>query len=146
MRHFARDLVSKAKIELVLDIARYVASRGYGQPVQWLVVHDSNKVHRIAGLAAAWMKTLINTPHPMSGYVPGLIAAWEAGHEVICLGPPHLLFAHTPEGNPVASTDAIIALAHFDIAVQASWRSLRSPLNHSRKNLASPRAGNPTMR
>jgi len=55
----------------------------------------------------------------MSGYVPALIAAWEQGNDVICRGAPHLLFAHIPDGNPVASTDAIIALTHVDIAAPA---------------------------
>ncbi|MDO9326857.1 MAG: nitroreductase family protein [Methanoregula sp.] len=119
VRHFTSDPVPKAKIEQVLDIARYAASGGNGQPVQWLVVHDPAKVKKIAGLTVEWMRTLVNSPHPMSGYVPGLIGAWEAGHDVICRGAPHLLFAHIPEGNPVASTDAIIALTHFDIAAPA---------------------------
>ncbi|MDO9323655.1 MAG: nitroreductase family protein [Methanoregula sp.] len=119
VRHFTSDPVPKAKIEQVLDIARYAASGGNGQPVQWIVVHDPKRVKKIAGLTVEWMRTLVNSPHPMSGYVPGLIGAWEAGHDVICRGAPHLLFAHIPEGNPIASTDAIIALTHFDVAAPA---------------------------
>ncbi|MFA4850295.1 MAG: nitroreductase family protein [Methanoregula sp.] len=119
VRHFTCDPVSKTKIEQVLDIARYAASGGNGQPVQWLVVHDTAKVKKIAGFTAEWMKSLLNTAHPMSGYVPILIKSWESGNDVICRGAPHLLFAHIPEGNPVASTDAIIALTHFDIAAPA---------------------------
>jgi nitroreductase/NAD-dependent dihydropyrimidine dehydrogenase PreA subunit len=119
VRHFTSDPVLKAKIEQVLDIARYAASGGNGQPVQWLVVYDSAKVKKIASLTAEWMKSLLNTAHPMSGYVPILIKSWESGNDVICRGAPHLLFAHIPEGNPVASTDAIIALTHFDIAAPA---------------------------
>jgi nitroreductase/NAD-dependent dihydropyrimidine dehydrogenase PreA subunit len=119
VRHFTKDHVPKKTIEQVLDIARYAASGGNGQPVQWIVVHDPKKVQKIAGLTVEWMKTLINSAHPMSGYVPGLIGAWESGTDVICRGAPHLLFAHIPEGNPIASTDAIIALTHFDIAAPA---------------------------
>jgi nitroreductase len=48
-----------------------------------------------------------------------LIGAWESGRDVICREAPHLLFAHIPENNPVASVDAIIALAHFDVAAPA---------------------------
>ncbi|MCO5382585.1 MAG: nitroreductase family protein [Methanosarcina barkeri] len=55
----------------------------------------------------------------MSGYVPMLISAWEQGNDVICRGASHLLFAHIPEGNPVAVVDAIIALTHFDVAAPA---------------------------
>jgi nitroreductase len=65
------------------------------------------------------MKTLQNTSHPMSGYVPILLGAWEGDRDVICRGAPHLLVAHIPEGNPIAAVDAIIALTHFDIAAPA---------------------------
>ena len=119
VRHFTEDPVAKEKILKILDIARYAASGGNGQPVQWIVVHDPKKVKEIARLTIEWMKTLVNSPHPMSGYVPMLIATWDAGHDVICRGAPHLLFAHIPEGDPIASVDAIIALTHFDIVAPA---------------------------
>jgi nitroreductase/NAD-dependent dihydropyrimidine dehydrogenase PreA subunit len=119
VRHFIKDSVPKETILEILDIARYAASGGNGQPVQWIVVHDPKNVKKIAGLTIEWMKILQNTNHPMSGYIPGLIGAWEAGHDVVCRGAPHLLFATIPEDNPVASVDAIIALTHFDIAAPA---------------------------
>jgi len=119
VRHYTKDPVPKEKIEQVLDIARYAASGGNGQPVQWIVVHDPEKVKKIAGLTVEWMKTLVNSSHPMSGYVPGLIIAWNGGKDVICRNAPHLLFATIPEGNPVNAVDAIIALTHFDIAAPA---------------------------
>ena len=119
VRHFTKDSVPKGKILEILDIARYAASGGNGQPVEWIVVHDPNKVKKIAGLTVEWMKTLLNSNHPMSGYIPILIGAWESGNDVICRGAPHLLFATIPDGNPIAVTDAIIALTHFDIAAPA---------------------------
>ena len=119
VRHFTKDSVPKEKILEILDIARYAASGGNGQPVEWIVVHDPNKVKKIAGLTVEWMKTLLNSNHPMSGYIPILIGAWESGNDVICRGAPHLLFATIPDGNPIAVTDAIIALTHFDIAAPA---------------------------
>ncbi len=119
VRHFKKETVSKERIESVLEIARYAASGGNGQPVQWLVIHDPAEVKKIAGLTIEWMKTLVNSGHPMSGYVPMLIAAWEQGNDVICRGAPHLLIAHIPEGNHIATVDAIIALTHFDITAPA---------------------------
>jgi nitroreductase/NAD-dependent dihydropyrimidine dehydrogenase PreA subunit len=119
VRHFTKDPVLKKTIAQVLDISRYAASGGNGQPVQWLVIQDPKNVRKIAELTVEWMKTLINTAHPMSGYVPMLIGAWDGGQDVICRGAPHLLFAHIPEGNPVAFVDAIIALTHFEIAAPA---------------------------
>lgn len=119
IRRFTKDPVPKEKILEVLDIARYAASGGNGQPVEWIVIHDKKKVQKIAGLTVEWMKTLVNSTHPMSAYVPMLIKPFEAGYDVICRGAPHLLVATIPENNPVAQTDAIIALTHFDIAAPA---------------------------
>jgi nitroreductase len=119
VRHFTSYPVPRENILEMHDIARYAASGSNGQPVQWLVIHDHDVVKKIAGLTIEWMKSLLNTAHPMSGYVPMFILAWEQGHDVICRGAPHLLFAHIPEGNPIASIDAIIALTHFDVAAPA---------------------------
>jgi nitroreductase/NAD-dependent dihydropyrimidine dehydrogenase PreA subunit len=119
VRHFTKDPVPKDKILEILDIARYAASGGNGQPVQWLVIHDPEKMKKIAGLTIEWMKTLLNSTHPMSDYVPILIDTWDKGHDVICRGAPHLLIAHIPDGNPVAFVDAVIALTHVDIAAPA---------------------------
>lgn len=119
VRHYTKEIVPEGTIAKVLDIARYAPSGCNGQPVEWIVVHDPEKVQRIAGLTIDWMRTIRNTDHPMSGFVPGLIGAWDAGYDVICRGAPHLLVAHIPKGNPLAPVDAIIALTHFDIAAPA---------------------------
>ena len=115
VRHFTPEPVDKNTIIRILDVARYAASGGNGQPVQWLVVHDPAEVHTLAGLAIDWMKTLQNSNHPMSGYIPSLLAAWKHGYDPVCRNAPHLVIAHIPEGNPVASIDAIIALTYFDV-------------------------------
>lgn len=119
VRRFLKNPVPKKTILDILDICRYAASGGNGQPVEWIVVHNPGKVKKIAGLTIEWMETLVDSTHPMSGYVPVLIGAWESGSDVICRGAPHLVIATIPENNPMAQTDAIIALTHFDIAAPA---------------------------
>lgn len=119
IRRFRKDPLPKQKILNILDTTRYAASAGNGQPVQWILVYDREKVRMIAGLTIEFMRTLVDSAHPMSGYAPVLIRAWEAGTDVICLGAPHLLLAHIPEENPVASVDAVIAMTHVDIAAPA---------------------------
>jgi nitroreductase/NAD-dependent dihydropyrimidine dehydrogenase PreA subunit len=119
VRHFTKDPVSRETILALLDIARYAATGGNGQPVEWIVVHNPGKVKKVAALTIEWMKTLAGTDHPMSGYIPVLIGAWESGRDVICRGAPHLLVATIPDGNPIGVTDGIIALTHFDIAAPA---------------------------
>lgn len=119
VRHYTEEPVPKETIETILDIARYAASGGNGQPVEWIVIHNTKKVLRIAGLTIDWMRTLMSTSHPMSGYVSGLIKSWDAGNDVICRGAPHLIIAHIPAGNPINSIDATIALTYVDIAAPA---------------------------
>jgi hypothetical protein len=74
--------------------------------VDWIVVHDPEKVKKIAALTIEWMNTLAGSNHPMSGYIPVLLEAWESGRDVVCRGAPHLLVATIPEGNTIAQTDA----------------------------------------
>lgn len=119
VRHFTSEPVSRETVAAILDIARYAASGGNGQPVGWLVIQDPKEVHRLAGLVVDWMRTLKDSSHPMSRYVPGLIAAWDAGADPVFRKAPHLVIAHIPEGNPIAPVDALIALTHFDIAAPA---------------------------
>jgi nitroreductase/ferredoxin len=119
VRHYTGDPVPREEILRVLDIARYAPSGGNRQPVAWIVVYDPENVQRIAGLTINWMRTFVGSAHPMSGYMPGLIHSWDRGNDVICRGAPHLLVAHIPEGNPIATIDATIAMTHFDIAAPA---------------------------
>lgn len=116
VRHFSIELVKKALIAEVIDIARYAASGGNSQPVKWLVIHDPSEVNRIAKLTIDWMRTIQNTSHPLAAYVPVIIAAWDSGMDLICHNAPHLLFAHVPFEPIDDPTEAIIALTHFDIA------------------------------
>lgn len=115
IRHYKSTPVEKKTIESILDAARYAASGGNSQPVEWLVIYNPEEVKRIAGITVDWMKTLVETSHPMSGYVSGFITGWEKGVDLVCRDAPHLLIAHIPKDNHIAPVDAIIALTHVDI-------------------------------
>ncbi len=121
IRHYKPEPVDKETITKILDIARFAASGGNGQPVEWLVIHDRKEVKRIAGLTIEWIRTLSRTGHPMAGYAPVLISAWDSGTDIICRGAPHLIIPHIPADNPIAPTDGIIALTHVDIAAPGIW-------------------------
>jgi nitroreductase/NAD-dependent dihydropyrimidine dehydrogenase PreA subunit len=120
IRHFSAKPVSKKLIEQVLDVAHYAPTGGNSQTVQWLVIHDTKEVQRIAGLTVDWMRTIQNSEHPLSLYVPGIISLWDKGVDTICRNAPHLVFAHLPFNEFIDDrTDAIIALSYFDIAAPA---------------------------
>ena len=55
----------------------------------------------------------------MAPYLPTLIAAWDAGLDLICRDAPHLIIPHIPKENPIAPVDGIIALTHLDLASPA---------------------------
>ncbi len=119
IRRFTPDPIPRDQLLSLLDAARYAASGGNGQPVQWLVLSDPSRIRTVSALTIDWMRTLVGSPHPLAAYVPALLAGWQAGHDVICLNAPHLLFAHIPLNIPIANVDAIIALTHVDIAAPA---------------------------
>lgn len=114
IRHFSSKTVDKELIAQVIDVARYAPSANNAQPVKWLVIHDSSEVKRIAGLTVDWMRTIQNTPHLLDDYLSPVIFMWDKGVDLISNNSPHLLFAHVPVESD--STDAIIAMTHFDIA------------------------------
>ena len=116
--------ISLLNLWIGIPLPGYLMLHGMQHPVEtasrsngWLCRIPGSP--ELAGLTIGWMKTLLNSDHPMSGYVPSLIAAWDRGFDPVCRGAPHLVIAHIPEGNPVASIDAIIALTHFDVAAPA---------------------------
>ncbi len=113
VRHFSSKPVNKELITQVIDVARYAPSVNNSQPVKWLIIYDSSEVKRIAGLTVEWMR-IQNTSHPLAGYVSPIIFMWDNGVDLISHNAPHLLFAHIPFESD--STDAIIAMTHFDIA------------------------------
>jgi len=119
VRHYKPEPVDRQTIGGILEIARYAPSGGNRQPVEWLVLEDRAEVRRVAGLTMEWIRGLAESSHPLAAYAPVLAAAWEGGKDVICRGAPHLLIPHIPEDNPMAVTDAIIALAHVDVAAPA---------------------------
>ena len=118
IRRFSKAPLPKETILALLDVARYAASGSNGQPVQWLVVHDPNKVRNVAAATVEWMRA-IPPEHPMGSYIPKILAGWDKGFDVICRGAPHLLVAHIPVANPIAPVDAVIALTLVDVAAPA---------------------------
>jgi nitroreductase/Pyruvate/2-oxoacid:ferredoxin oxidoreductase delta subunit len=119
VRHYVLKTLDKELIAKVIDVARYGASGGNGQPVKWIVIYEPSEVKCIARLTIDWMRTIQNTSHPLAPYVSGLITAWDNGTDLICYNAPHLLIAHVPVDPIDNPTEAIIALTHFDIAAPA---------------------------
>jgi len=119
VRHYSPKTVDKELIAKLVDVARYAASGGNGQPVKWMVIHDPSEVKNIARLTIDWMRTIQNTSHPLATYVTYLITSWDNGVDLISHNAPHLLFAHYPVDPVDDPTEAVIAMTHIDIAAPA---------------------------
>ena len=125
VRKFWSEPVDRKTLAQILEIARYAPTGGNGQPVEWLVISDPEKIRMVSELTLEWMKNVQSPDHPLSGVIQKFLDQWEKGIDGICRGAPHLILAHIPDdyhfpkGKPMAFIDAIIALTHVDIAAQA---------------------------
>jgi nitroreductase/ferredoxin len=121
VRNYSDELVSKEKIERILDIVRFAPSGVNMQPVKWLIIHDPEKVRKITSLTIDWMKEVLSSDeaHPMKMMLPSLISAYENGKDPICRGAPHLALAYTLDLEYMDSTDAVISLSWFELAAPA---------------------------
>ncbi|MBU1218598.1 nitroreductase family protein [Myxococcota bacterium] len=119
IRHFKSDTVKSEDIEKIIDIARYAPTGGNSQTVQWTIVQNSNDVKTIASLTVEWLKTIINSDHPLSDFAPFVISMFESGMDIISNGAPCMVFSHIPENKLKDATDSIIAMSHFDLIAPA---------------------------
>jgi nitroreductase len=70
-----RDVLTK-----LIKLASFAPSGHNTQPVNWLVIYDSDQVQQLAGIVADWMGSLIKEGSPLAAtlHMDRVIAAWEA--------------------------------------------------------------------
>jgi len=146
IRNYQDRPVENDKLARLVDIAHYAPSAGNSQQVGWLVINSREKVKRVAGETAAFLRHLAGSGDPVAAkYGLGALAdAWDAGHDGIALGAHALVIAHAPKAYNVAPVDCSIALTYLNIAAPslglgacwggfimmaaANWRPLRDVL------------------
>lgn len=119
IRHFKPEPVRTEDIEEIIDIARYAPTGGNSQTVQWTVVRNKEDVETVARMTVQWLKTIINTEHPLKDFAPFVISLFESGNDLISNGASSMIFSHIPDNKLKDSADSIIAMSHFDIIAQA---------------------------
>jgi len=148
IRRYKEEPVECVILEQIMNIVCYAPSGRNRQDVQWLIIHDTREVRRLTAMAVDWMRATANSGNPLAARynLVGMVNAWEEGRDHICHNAPHLVIAHVCEENPVARTNAIIALAHLDIVAPSfglgacwggifmqavnNWEPLRTALDH----------------
>jgi nitroreductase/NAD-dependent dihydropyrimidine dehydrogenase PreA subunit len=120
IRSFTARLAGRDTLARLLDVARFAPSASNRQAVRWLAVYEPEEVHRLAGLSVDWVRAgLPSQPPPAQWFSRRLVAAWDAGRDMICRGAPHLLIACAPADYAWALSDSAIALTYVELAAPA---------------------------
>ncbi len=89
-----------------------------------MVIHDPEKVKKLAGLTIDWMKNIVNEAPSGQDFtrLNLFIDAWENGLDLVLRGAPHLIisYLYQDKDDPMAqfvSSNALIALTYLDLAL-----------------------------
>lgn len=118
IRAYQGQTVPRETLYALIELARYAPSGSNSQPVEWLVIHDTAVVRRLAVHTLDWMHELIARDDPFAIWMnlPRIVKAWEAGVDRITRGAPHLIIVHAPKDSRPGPTACTIALAYLDLA------------------------------
>lgn len=121
IRRYTSDTVERETIERILDVARFAPSGVNCQPLFWKVIYEPEQTCEIARLTVEWMKTLLAADAPLARALrmEGHVRAWEAGHDRICRGAPHLIIACGLAEDRRAAQSAHIAVTYVDLMAAA---------------------------
>ncbi len=118
IRAFQDRPVDRATLANLVDIASYAPSAHNWRPVSWLIVEDRGEVKRLAGLAVEFFRAVVKSNPAMAEKLdlPLLVEQWDAGHDAINRGAPHLAIACAPQALPTGAVDCSIALTYLELA------------------------------
>ena len=109
--------MERAKLEKLLEMACYAPSAKNSQPWHWTVVENPDEVRRLAGMVIDYMRAFIAEKPRLAALLSytRVVAAWDAGHERICRGAPHLIVAHADKNWGFGAEDTALALSYLEL-------------------------------
>ncbi len=118
VRAYKDKAVAHDVLEEALDMARWAPSATNRQPVQWIVFEKPEGVRQVAAIVAGWMQEMMaqDMEAARSYRLPGIVAMFQQGQDLICRGAPHLLLAHAPAGMPFMAQDCTAAITYVELA------------------------------
>ncbi len=121
IRVYKKEKVEKEIIAALIDIARYAPTGKNTQQLNWLVIQGRDRLDPLVEHGIDWMRDMVTKKHPMAaGFgMEGIIAAHEAGDDIILRNAPCLVVVSGPKSYPGTTVDAVIALATFELAAAA---------------------------
>ncbi len=117
IRFFKDEPPDKAKIQRLIEIARYAPTAGNAQLVEWLVLTDPAKIKEMAGMAVDWMRDVLEkTPQYAPPYMPVVVESWDKGFDAVLRNAPVLVVASAPKKAGNGMVDVTLALSYFELA------------------------------
>jgi nitroreductase/NAD-dependent dihydropyrimidine dehydrogenase PreA subunit len=102
IRAFFKDRpLEKETIKKLIEIARYAPTGGNSQMVEWTVFTDKAKIKEQPAYAP---------------YLPMIVAAWDAGHDMLLRNAPAMVVASAPKQDPNGLVDVTLALSYLELA------------------------------
>ena len=131
IRSFKNKPVEKEKIRRLIEIARYAPTASNTQLVEWLVFNDKDAVREFAKMSAEWARAMLKkNPNAVKNpYIPGIVAAWDAGYDAVLRGAPALVVASAPKTDLNGTVNLTLALSYLELAAPnmgfgACWAGL----------------------
>ena len=131
IRLFKDEPVEKEKIQKLIEIARYAPTASNNQLVEWQVFNDRDTIREFAKLAADWARALLEKDPQAAKmpYLPGIVAAWDAGYDAVLRGAPALVVASAPREDLNGTVNLTLALSYLELAAPgmelgACWAGL----------------------
>ena len=118
IRAYKDKAVKHEDLEKLIAIATYAPSGHNIQPVEWLVVENTDEVRRLSGMVADWMRYMIKEKPEVAGplHLEMVVAGCEMGMDVITRGAPHIVLAHGARKNPMSRDACTIAMTYLELA------------------------------
>ena len=122
IRFFKDQPVEKQKIQRLIEIARYAPTASNTQLVEWMVFNDKDTTREFAKLAADWARALLEKDPQAAKmpYLPGIVAAWDAGYDAVLRGAPTLIVASAPKKDPDGTVNITLALSYLELAAPSA--------------------------
>jgi len=118
IRKYKDKPVEKTILSKLIEIASNAPSGHNTQPVNWLVIENTDEVKRLAGLVIDWMRITIkeNPAIAVPMHMDRIVAMWEIGKDRICRRAPHVIVAHSEKNQRTAPAACNIALTYLELA------------------------------
>jgi nitroreductase/NAD-dependent dihydropyrimidine dehydrogenase PreA subunit len=118
IRNYKEKPVSHELLKKIIEVARYAPTGSNSQPVHWLVIENTEKVQRLAGLVADWMRWVLkeNPEYALTMRLDRVVKAFDQGIDRIMRSAPHLIVVHGLSTLTASQPACIIALTYLELA------------------------------